>query len=80
MVTDVWVADVAVWDMAIWKNIAGSLYLWISVPDSVTIAVEAADTGPDIDIDSLDSSAAAAEDGEKARMGHCGQVGHCVEV
>ena len=36
----------------------------------MTIAAEAADNGPDIDIDSLDSKAAAAEDEEKARMEH----------
>ena len=46
----------------------------------MTIAAEAADNGPDIDIDSLDSKAAAAEDEEKARMEHCGQVGRLVEV
>ena len=79
-VTDAWGADVAVWDMAIWKNIAGNPYLWTRVPDSVTIAGEAADNGPDIDIDSLGNTAAAAEDEEKARMENCGQVGHWVEV
>ena len=73
-------ADVAVWDMVISKNIAGNPYLWTWARDNVTIAGEAADNGPDIDIDSLNSKAAAAEDEEKARMEHCGQVGHWVEV
>ena len=80
VVTDAWAADAAVWDMATWKSIAGNLYLWTWGPDNVTIAAEAADNGPGIDIDSLDSRAAAAEDEEKARMEHCGQVGHWVEV
>ena len=80
VVTDAWVADESVWDMATWKSTAGSPYLWTWAPDSVTIAAEAADNGPDIDIDSPNSMAAAAEDEEKARMEHCGQVGHLVEV
>ena len=73
-------ADVAVWDMATSKNTADNVYLWIWAPDNVTIVVEAADNGPGTDIDNLDSRAAAAEDEEKARMEHCGQVGNWVEV
>ena len=73
-------ADAAALDMATWKSIAGNPYLWIWARDSVTIVGEAADNGSGIDIDNLDSRAAVAEDEEKARMEHCGQVGHWEEV
>ena len=54
----------------------GSPFPWTWALDRVTIAAEAAGNGWGIDIDSLGSTAAAAEDEGKARREHCAQVGH----
>ena len=55
---------------------AGNLFPWTRALDRASIAAEAAGNGRDIDIDSLGSTAAAAEDEGKARREHCAQVGH----
>ena len=63
-------------DMALSTSIADNPFPWTWGLDKETIAGEGAGNEPGIDIDSLDSMAAAAEDEGKARMEDCGQVEH----
>lgn len=57
-------------------DIAGSPFPWPWALDKASIAAETAGSEQGIDIDSLGSTAAAAEAEGKARKGHCAQVGH----
>lgn len=67
-------------DRVLSKDIAGNPFPWTWVLDRASIAAEAAGNGQGIDIDSLGSMAAAAEDEGKGRREHCAQVGHWKEV
>ncbi len=63
-------------DRASSMGIAGSSFPWTWVLDTASIAEEAAGSGQDMNIDSLDSTAAAAEDEEKKGREGYAQVGH----
>lgn len=61
-------------------GIAGSPFPWTWALDRASIAAEIAGNGQGIDIDTLGSTAAAAEDEGKARRERCAQLGHWKEV
>ena len=77
---DASVAGAVVIGMVSWVNSAGSPFPWTWALDRESIAAETAGRGQGIDIGSLGSKAAAAEDEGKARREHCVQGDHWEEV
>ncbi len=74
--TDALVADVVALDMALWMNTADNPFPWTWALDRVATDSEAAGSGRGIDIGSLGSMTAAAEDEGMARREHCAPAGH----